>query len=87
MADIKLDIVFEIFFLTISNVDIDFQAQDSQWRFYITRDVLLTTEKDELIGMKEFTIAVFDPEYKVFIIYIGTLNIDSSDKEHPLKRA
>ena len=30
LADVNPDIVFEIFFLTMSNADIDFQAQDSQ---------------------------------------------------------
>ncbi len=28
LADVKLDIVFEMFFLIMSNADIDFQARD-----------------------------------------------------------
>ena len=28
LADVKMDIVLEIFFLTMSNADIDFQARD-----------------------------------------------------------
>ncbi len=34
LADVKPDVVLGISFLTISNDDIDFQAQDLQWRSY-----------------------------------------------------
>ncbi len=36
-----------------------------------------TIKKVEWIGKKEFVISSFDPDYKVFIIYITTLNIYS----------
>lgn len=45
LANIKLNVVFGIHFLTISNVDIDFKAQDLQQRSYITKEILLTTKK------------------------------------------
>ncbi len=87
LADVKLDVVLRILFLTISNVDVDIQARDLQWRFYITRDVLLTTRQVELIGKKKFAAASLDSEHKVFIVYIATLNLDSDNKVHPSKRA
>ena len=43
LADVKPEIVLGMPFLTMSNVDIDFQAQDLQWRSYIIGNVLLTT--------------------------------------------
>ncbi len=86
MANIKSDIVFGILFLTISNADIDFQAQDLQWRFYITGDIFSTAKKIELIWKKEFAITVLDLEYKVFVVYIVALSVDSGDKIYLLRK-
>ena len=43
LADVKLDIVFGMPFLTMSNTDVDFQAEDLQWRSYTIGDILPTT--------------------------------------------
>ena len=87
LADVKPNIVLEMFFLTMNNADIDFQAQDLQWRSYTTRDILLTTKQIELIEKNEFITAAFDSEYKVFIVHAAVLSIDSSDEMHLSKRA
>ncbi len=50
ITDVKSDVVLRMPFLTISNTDVNFQARDLQWRFYITREVLPATRKVELIG-------------------------------------
>ena len=87
LTDIKLNIVLGISFLTMSNADIDFHAQDLKWRFYITRYVLPTTKHVELIEKKEFTTAALDLKHNVFIVHIATLIIDLDDEVHPLKKA
>ncbi len=87
LADIRPDIVLGIPFLTISNADIDFQAQDLQWRFYTTGDVLPTPRQVELRGKKDFAAGALDSEHKVFVVYVVTLSIDSGDEVHPLRRA
>ncbi len=87
LANVKSDIVLRMLFLTMNNIDIDFQVQDLQWRFYTTRDIFPTTRKVELIEKKEFAITAFNPEHKAFIVYAATLNIDLGDEVHPLKRA
>ncbi len=87
LADVKSDIVFEMLFLTMSNADIDFQAQDLQWRSYITKDVFPTTRQVELIGKKEFAAAALDLKYETFVVHGVTLSIDSGGEIHPLKRA
>ena len=43
LADVNPDRVFEMPFLTMSNINIDFQAWDLQIRSYITGNILLTT--------------------------------------------
>ncbi len=87
LANVKLNVVLKMPFLTISNADIDFQAQDLEWRSYITRNVFLTTRQVELIEKKKFTAATLDPEYKVFIVDIAAINVDSCDKIHPSTKA
>ncbi len=87
LADVKPDIVLRIPFLTMSNADVDFQAWDLQWRYYITGDVLPTTRRVELIGKKEFATAVLDPEHKAFVVHVVALSVDLADEVHPSKRA
>ncbi len=83
LANVKPDIVLEMSFLTMSNINIDFQAQDSQWRFYITRNIIPTTKIVELIGKKEFAIATLELKYDAFIVYLAALSIDSGDEMYP----
>ena len=44
LADVKLDVVFKMLFLTMSNADVDFQAWDLQWSSYTTGDIFPTTK-------------------------------------------
>ncbi len=88
LANVELDVVFGMLFLTISNANINFQARNLQWRFYITEDVLWTTKRVEQIGKKEFATTALNPIHKTFIIYIAVLNISSdiSDKVYPSRK-
>ena len=86
LADVKLDIMFGIPFLIISNVEVDFQVQNLQWRSYIIEGVLPTTKQVKLIEKKEFAVVTLDPEHKAFIVHIAVLNVDLVDEVHPLKR-
>ncbi len=87
LSDVKPDVVLGMLFLTMSNVNVDFQAQELQWRSYTIRDVLLTTKKVELRGKKEFAEVAFDSKHKDFLIHIAVLSVDSGDEMHPSKRA
>lgn len=86
MTNIKLDIVFDIFFLTINNVDINLQIQNLQYNFYTTKKVLSTTKRVKLIETKEFEIIALYLDYKIFIIYIIILNISFDVEIYLLKR-
>ncbi len=87
LADIKMDIVFRMPFLTMSNADIDFQARDLQWMSYTTGDLLPTTRRVKQIEKKEFAVAALDPEHEAFVVHIAALSVDSGDEVHPSKRA
>ena len=87
MADVKPVIVLGMFFLTMNNIDIDFQAWNLQWRSYTTRDVFPTTKQVELVWKKKFATAVLALEHKIIVIYVTALSVDPSDKVHHLRRA
>ena len=87
MANVKPKIVFGMHFLTMTNVDINFQAQILQWRFYTTGDVILTIKQVELIEKKEFIVVVLDLEYEALVVHVAALNIDPGDEIHLSKRA
>ncbi len=86
LADIMPDIVFGMFFLTMSNADVDFQAWDLQWRSNTTGNVLPTTRRVKLIGKKEFTTVALDPEHQAFVVHIAALSVNSGDEVHPSRR-
>ncbi len=47
----------------------------------------MTIKRVELIGKKEFIVAVLDPEYEAFVVYVAALNVDSGNEMHPSKKA
>ncbi len=87
LADVKPDIVLGMLFLTMSNVDVDFQAWNLQWRSYTIGDILPTTRQIESIRKKRFAIAALDPEHEAFVVHVAALNVNSGDEVHPSKKA
>ena len=87
LANVKLNIMFGMPILIMSNIDIDFQAKDLQWKSYTTEDVLSTTKQVELIGKKKFATAALNPEHKAFVIYVAVLSIDLGDEVYLSKKA
>ncbi len=87
LTDIRPDIVLGILFLTMSNVDIDFQAQNLQWRSYTTGEVFPTTRRIELIRKKEFVVVALDPEHEAFVVHVAALSVDLVDEIYPSRRA
>ena len=82
LADVKLDIILKMSFLIMTNVDINFQVWNLQWRSYTTEDIFLTTKCIKLMEKKKFAAIAFDLKYKAFIIYIAVFNVDLNDKVH-----
>ncbi len=86
LADIKPDIVLRMSFLTISNADVDFQAQALQWKSYTTGDVSPTTRRVELIEKKEFAATTLDLEHEAFVVHVAAFSVDLGDGVHPSKK-
>lgn len=45
-----------------------------------------TTRRVELIRKKEFATTVFNPEYKVFVVHIMTLSVNSGHEIYPSQK-
>ena len=50
LADISIEVVLGMPFLTLSNVDVQFAEKELTWRTYTTDEALLTTRKVEIIN-------------------------------------
>ena len=74
VANVSLEVVLGMPFLTLSNANVDFLGQDLRWRTYTTEKALPTTRCVELMGKKEFAVAILDPEYETYVVYIASLS-------------
>lgn len=75
VADIKIDIVFEILFLTFSNANIQFAEGNLTWKTYTAVEALFTTKKIQIINQKEFVKVALDPNQKAFIVHIAAFTL------------
>ena len=85
MANVSLEIVFEMSFLTLSDADVDFLDWELRWRTYTTQEAPLTIRRVELVGKKEFATAALDPEHETFVIHFASLSFAASPSSSPLK--
>lgn len=84
MADITIDILFRIAFLTLSNIKVNFINQKLKWRLYTITKTLITTKQVKLIEKKEFIATASDLDDETFIMYVTFLISSNLDVEvHP----
>ncbi len=55
LADISMEIVLAMSFLTLNQIGIDFLDPKLKWQTYTTSDILLTVHRVKFINKKEFT--------------------------------
>ena len=75
LADISVEVVLGMPFLTLSNADVQFEEKELTWRPYTTAEALPTTKRVELINKKEFAKAALDEKSKTFIVYVASFNL------------
>ena len=73
VANISLEVVFGMFFLTLSSADIDFSDQELWWKIYSIKKAFPTTKCVEIVGKKEFAAIVLNLEYEIFVVYVASL--------------
>ena len=74
VANVSLEVILGISFLTLSNADVDFSSQDLGWRTYTTKEALPTIKRIELVVKKELAAAALNPEYETYIVHVTSLS-------------
>ena len=64
-----------MFFLTLSNADVQFAKKELILKTYTTNKALSTTRRVKLIDQKKFIKAMLDEKIKVFVMYISSLGL------------
>ena len=64
LADISMEVVLGISFLTFGNANIQFTKKQLTWRTYTTKKALPTTRQVEIIDQKEFAKTALDENVK-----------------------
>lgn len=68
-------VTFEMFFLILSNVEINITNYEFNMWLYTTATGLLITKQVKLFAKKEFAIAAFDLENEIFVVFMAFLII------------
>ena len=88
LADISVEVVLEMPFLTLSNADIQFPEKELTWRSYTTAKALPTTKWVELIDKKEFVKVALDENSETFVVHVAILEALLSEMTiHPSREA
>ena len=71
MTDTKFELILEMFFLKISNMNVLFDKKTLIWKSYTTMEALSTIERVQIVNSKKFVIAAFDVDNKTFMVHIA----------------
>ena len=84
LADLSVEVVLGMPFLTLSNTNIKFAQKELTWRSYTTAEALPTTKRVEIIDRKEFAKAALDEHVEAFVVHVTSL---STMAIHPAREA
>lgn len=85
VADISVEMILEILFLTFNNANMLFVERELIWRAYSTVEVLFTTKWMQIINRKNFAAAALVPTKIAFVVHITYL--DKKMLIHSAKKA
>lgn len=72
-----MDVIFEMFFLILGNVQVNFNNQEFSWGLYIILQVLPNTMWFELVRKKEFIVIALNLDDETFVVHIVPIvNLD-----------
>ena len=74
VANISLEIVFEMLFLTLNGADIDFSGRGLWWKTYTIEKAFPTIRHVQLVDKKKFAAVVLDSESETFLVHIASLS-------------
>ena len=85
VANISPEVVFGMFFLTLSSANVDFLDWELWWRTYTTSEALSTMRHIELVDKKEFAAIALDLEYENYIFHVGSVSSVVLPSSSPLE--
>ena len=85
VANISLEIVLGMPFLTLSGAEVDFLGCELQWRTYSSKEALSTTKRVELVVKKEFAAAALDLEHETYVVHVRLVRSDALPNSSPLE--
>ena len=71
VTNIKFEIILEMLFLKLNNIDMLFDKKTLTWRIYTTNAALPTIELVQIIDKKNFVIATLNANSEMFVIHIA----------------
>ena len=71
VANIKFEMIWEIFFLKLNNVNMSFNEKTLTLRSYTTNEAFFTTKPVWIIDITNFVIAALDANNKTFAVYMA----------------
>ena len=87
LANIDLEVVLGMFFLTFSKADIWFTDRELVWRTYTAKNALLTTRKVEIIDKKKFAATALNEDDETFVVHVVALAKPTTMPIHPSYQA
>ena len=85
LADISMEVVLGMPFLSLSNADVQFAEKELTWRTYTTEKALPITRQVEIINQKKFAKPALDENVEIFVVYVSSLGLKMSIL--PVKKA
>ena len=73
LADTSVEMVLEMHFFFLSNVDFQFGVGKFIWKSYTAADALPTTRRVKLIDKKKFAKAALDENFETFMVHVAAL--------------
>ena len=87
MASTSMEVVLGMPFFTFSNADVVFKDRELTWRSHTPAEALPTTKRVQIIGRKELTAAVLDPDEEAFVVYVASLSLGAKMSVYPAREA
>ena len=78
LADISMEVVLGMPFLTFSNADIQFAEKKLTWRSYLVVEALPTTKQVQIIDRRKFAVVALAPDKEAFMVHVVYLGAKMS---------
>ena len=71
VTNTKFKVILGMLFLKISTADVSFGKKTLTWRTYTTNKALPTTERVQIVDLKEFVIVALDVDNETFVMHVA----------------